>query len=94
MNKKNIDRIRTVFDRVLYTMVIIALLICTAVTAWSGNMYNKMRQAVETDIDLTEETIRVVEINSEIYKEMIRVTEENSGIYKELMQSLVYPEED
>lgn len=94
MNRKNIDRILTAFDRVIYTLVIIAVLINAAITAWIGNVYNRTRQAVETDIDLTEETIRVVEINSEIYKEMIRVTEENSGIYKELMQSLVYPEED
>ncbi len=73
MNKKNIDRILTAFDRVIYTLAIIAALICTAVTAWSGNMYNKMRQAVETDIDLNREVIRVTEINFEIYKELIQL---------------------
>ena len=94
MNKKNIDRIRTVFDRVIYTMVIIAVLICAAVTAWAGNMYNKIRQAVETNIALNREVIMVTEENSEIYKKMIKVTEENSEIYKELMQLFEYPEED
>ncbi len=75
MNKKNIDRILTVFDRIIYTIVIIVMLISTAVTAWAGNVYNKTRQAVETNIDLNREVIRVTEINSEIYRELIQLFE-------------------
>lgn len=47
MNKKNIDRILTAFDRVSYIMVIIMMLIYTVATVWAGNVYSEMEQAVE-----------------------------------------------
>lgn len=101
VNKKNSDKIITTFNRVIYPITIIAMLISTATTAWAGNAYNRMRQAIEKNrstyeelISVEEEVIRTEERASEIYDEMIKVTEENSEIYKELIQLLKYPEKD